>query len=863
MAIQRILHYRLLSEVGRGGMGVVYAAIDERLDRQVAVKVLKAHQDAKHRNQFVWEAQAAARLRHPNIIVVHDIGEDNGADFIVMEFVEGHALSEIIPKEGMPLAELLRCATQVSSALETAHAAGVVHRDIKPSNILIGDDGVVKLADFGLARLDHHAGEPEPDREELLGGTRGYMAPEQSRGDSGTALSDIFSFGAVLYEMATGQRAFQGDGAYDEPVPPSKIAPRIPAQLEAIILQCLRKDPRRRYQHIGDVRLALEAVAESPAKTPGKLSQLFAGGRRTRLFGSPMVAVAAGIAVAAIAYAVWALQTGSKSSSPAAAVASPSMPLTSFPGAEREPAWSPDGRQLAFNWDEGKDEGVEIFLMQPETRRTLKVTNDSGYKQRPAWSPDGRWIAYARFSEPENRSTLNLISPLGGPKRVILSALGVDGPAWSPDGKTLIAALNETGTKTALWAIDVESGSKVQLTAPERSGDGDGSAVVSPNGKLLAFSRRTAWRTAELYLLDVADGWSEALRKSPKKLTTLGYVDNVTWTPDGERLVFYSGRGGAGLWQISHRGGAATPILGLQSGSHQPALARRPDGRIAMAYSMEIGRTKVMRYATNRRIAEPPVELAASTRTQRTPYYSLDGKRLAFSSRRTGYEEIWASDADGRNAVQLTELRRSLAEGPHWSPDGRRIAFVSQDIEQREIFVVGAGGEPPKLLVKEPGINVGCGWSVDGRSYYFQSTKSGRLEIWRTTDGGPPEQITHDGGVSALPGERGSLYYWRPMTNGRFALIQQDAGGREKTVALDPPGRPLFTTRSAGGIYYCDRGNQGFYRYDEATGRSTLLMRRPRDLESNMFHISPDGKWLVTDIRESGGSDLMIVEDFR
>src|SRR5450432_4343095 len=202
-----ILHYRILEKIGEGGMGVVYKALDTRLDRPVAIKTLAALPDAKSRRQFVWEARAAAKLRHPNIVVVYDIASDREIDFIVMEYVPGPSLSERLAQGPLPAADTLRFAHQIASALEASHAAGIIHRDIKPSNILLTPEGSIKLVDFGLARLQHAEDEGDTARR-VISGTRGYMAPEQAAGHPATAQSDIFSFGAVLYEMVTGRPAF-------------------------------------------------------------------------------------------------------------------------------------------------------------------------------------------------------------------------------------------------------------------------------------------------------------------------------------------------------------------------------------------------------------------------------------------------------------------------------------------------------------------------------------------------------------------------------------------------------------------------------------------------------------------------------
>ena len=286
MALQagkRLGPYEVLSLIGAGGMGEVYRARDTRLGREVAIKVLPADRvaDADRRRRFVQEAQAASALNHPHIITIYEIESADGNDFIVMEYVRGKSLDALIPRQGMRLNEALRIAIAVADALVTAHARGIVHRDLKPANVIVGTDGTVKVLDFGLAKLIGDPDTPEEDSPTLtshalvsapgtIAGTAAYMAPEQATGGTVDARTDIFSFGAMLYEMVTGSRAFPGASTAEtlsaviraQPKPPSAVVAAIQGDLEKVILRCLRKDPQRRYQHIDDVKVALEDVKE-------------------------------------------------------------------------------------------------------------------------------------------------------------------------------------------------------------------------------------------------------------------------------------------------------------------------------------------------------------------------------------------------------------------------------------------------------------------------------------------------------------------------------------------------------------------------------------------------------------------------
>ncbi len=293
MVGKTISHYRILEKLGGGGMGVVYKAEDTKLPRFVALKFLVgAHgmrpgegerrsplHDPVALERFKREARAASALNHPNIIVIHDIDEAEGVHYIAMEHVAGKTLDRLIARHGLRLNEALKYAVQMATALAKAHSAGIVHRDLKPTNVMVTDDGLVKVLDFGLAKLTEAAPTAdaetavtlEPTTEEgTIVGTVGYMSPEQAEGKAVDARSDIFSFGSVLYEMLTGQRAFQGETKAstiaailrEEPKPLSQIAEGLPREVERIVRRCLRKDPAHRFQHMDDLKVALEELKE-------------------------------------------------------------------------------------------------------------------------------------------------------------------------------------------------------------------------------------------------------------------------------------------------------------------------------------------------------------------------------------------------------------------------------------------------------------------------------------------------------------------------------------------------------------------------------------------------------------------------
>jgi serine/threonine protein kinase len=404
-------HYQVLEKLGEGGMGVVYKARDTHLERSVAIKILPAEKvsDPQRKARFVQEAKAASALNHPSIITIHDIASQEGCDFIVMEYVAGKTLDEIIPRKGMKLGEALKIAVQIADALARAQSAGIVHRDLKPSNIMVDAYGLVKILDFGLAKLteqiqgDESAstatldvqGKPITEAGVIVG-TVSYMSPEQTEGKKVDARSDIFSFGSLLYEMVTGQQAFRGDSKVStlaalinkEPAP---LPAETPHDLEKVISRCLRKDPARRFQTMADLKVAIEELKEE--SDSGKLSGAALAARKPRRRIVRLAALLGAIALGAVA--LWFLRPTYRSMQPSMTA----VPLTTYAGLEMHPSFSPDGNQVAFVWNGEKQDNDDIYVKLVGPGSPIRITTDPAEDYDPAWSPDGRWLLYSQIDK--------------------------------------------------------------------------------------------------------------------------------------------------------------------------------------------------------------------------------------------------------------------------------------------------------------------------------------------------------------------------------------------------------------------------------------------------------------------------------
>src|SRR5271157_5779237 len=440
-------HYEIQSRLGAGGCGWVYLAQDTSLQRPVAIKVLVRGAAAGNtaRKRFAREASATSALNHPNIVTVYEVGVQQGMDYIAMEYVAGKSLRERIPKGGLDTGQLLSWAIQIASALTAAHDAGVVHRDLKPGNVMIPDRGAVKVVDFGLAKtIETDNSQEALTAEGVAVGTCAYMAPEQAEGRAVDRRSDIFSFGCVLYEMATGRRAFDGASnlstlaAVIHKDPPSvrELSPGVPQPLAEVIANCLRKAPDERWQHMGDVRLVLEQARKEWEAGP---SQTGRQPRRPwwRLAGA-CVAGGALVCTGILWYRAWA---------PPAPAESRLTVLTTDGGLSAYPSLSRDGSLLAFASDRAGDGNMDIWLQQIGGTVPIRLTRDPADETDPDISPDGTRVA---FRSEKDGGGVYVISALGG--EPMLVAQGGKNPRFSPDGKSVAYWVGREGRRLVAGA---------------------------------------------------------------------------------------------------------------------------------------------------------------------------------------------------------------------------------------------------------------------------------------------------------------------------------------------------------------------------------------------------------------------------
>jgi Tol biopolymer transport system component len=878
---KKLAHYQIVDKLGEGGMGVVWKARDTHLDRFVALKTLQGNDlgDAVGMRRFVQEAKAASALNHPNIVHIYDTAEADGIQFIAMEYVSGKTLNQLILRKGLPPKETLKYAMQIADALARAHAIGIVHRDLKPSNVMVDDHGLVKVLDFGLAKLtgqmsgDYGATSTAPlqhgpnTAEGTIVGTVAYMSPEQAEGKPLDARSDIFSFGSVLYEMITGRRAFHGDSKLstlsailrDDPAPMSGVVADVPRELERIIARCLRKEPDRRFQHMDDISVALaEVLEEIQSGTSTYGSSVKSPSARQRLY---QAAGGVFVLLLLVAGAVW-FRARSVPAGPPPKV----TPVTSFPGREFDPALSPDGNQVAFSWTGEAGDNWDIYLKLVGTNSLLRLTKDPSPDYNPTWSPDGRYLAFVRSGR--EGPAIFMVSAIGGEERKLASQ-GAGSLSWTADGRFLAMVGSDAGP-SAIYLLSVESGARRRLTSPSSNLQGDMYPAVAPDGGSVAFARFSSLFAGDIYVLSLgADG---APKGNPKQLTfDERRIGGITWTPDGRSIIFSSNRAGQGLWRISASGGTTERIAAAGDNATYPSISKRGD-RLAFTRSWtdaNIWRTPGPASPENR--GNPAKKFIASTREDTDPRFSPDGTRIAFASDRSGSMEIWLCDRDGRNPQQLTSFGGPDIGSPRWSPDGRRIAFDAIDPvgkNLRHVYTMSIDGEKSRRLTTGSSNEVRPSWSGDGQWIYFGSDRSGMWQVWKArADGGAILQVTKQGGREAFesPDGRRVYYHKRPAPG----IWKVPIEGGDEVQILDKAREGDWALWGGGVCFFLWKPGVGptIQFLEPKTHRSRQIAELPNDFqmdESNYapIAVSPDGKWLLY-VRQDLESDVMLMEGFR
>jgi Tol biopolymer transport system component/tRNA A-37 threonylcarbamoyl transferase component Bud32 len=732
-------NYQLLDPLGSGGMGHVYKARDTRLNRLVAIKILRedAFGNATRMQRFMQEAKSTSALNHPNIVHIYDIFESDGMNCLVMEYIAGKTLHDLIPKRGMQIKDVLRIGVQIADGLSCAHKAGVIHRDIKPSNVIVPDSGAVRIVDFGIAK---QAGSDKMSDDEtthsmnslteegVVLGTVSYMSPEQAQGKPIDRRSDIFSFGSVLYEMLTGQRAFHADTKvgtlaailHRDPAPLG--APGIPRPLERLVSKCLRKNPEERWQDLADVKLMIEDMTTTEPELRSE-----AGKGASHRFAW-MAVVAAALVGAAITYG--AVRYFSNSSSSQTAANATLRKITTDAGLTGYPAISRDGKFVAFASDRAKEDNLDIWVQQiGGGGAAIRLTRDPADESDPTFSPDGTMIA---FRSEKDGGGIYAIPSLGGTP-ILLAQRGRN-PRFSPDGRWVAYSSGggEVSNPGSAGVFIVSSGGGAPRAIHSEMATAT-SPVWSPESdRLLVLGRKdgNAPARAELdwWILPIDNGTpvrSEAyMRLNTQNLTRSQfpqvYPAALDWRRDGseDRILFsaYSGDS-ANLWEIPLKGTGAAQRVTFGPGLHGPARWSGDAGRFVFAaaeLSFDIW-LQPLDAASGAAHGEVK-RLTGGAGEELTPSISWDGKRIAYVSHRSENWSLRVREPAGDERTLLsspTRIPTALLAG-----DGSRILYTNES----DLFSIPSAGGAVQKLCEHCGVAMGA--STDGSEISYEPAEN-------------------------------------------------------------------------------------------------------------------------------------------
>jgi serine/threonine protein kinase len=840
--------YEIQSPLGAGGMGEVYRARDTRLERTVAIKILPSHlsENTEAKQRFDREARTISSLNHPNICTLYDVGHQDGVDYLVMEYLEGETLADRLRKGPLPIDQVLRYGIEICDGLDKAHRSGVVHRDLKPGNIMLTKTGA-KLMDFGLAKasaasssaasssltvtMSTPIGSHPLTAQGSVIGTFQYMAPEQVEGKEADARSDIFALGAVLYEMATGKRAFEGKTTASvmaavlerDPAPIASIQPLTPLPFERLVKICLAKDPDERWQTAHDVKLQLKQIAEGGSQSSATAAIIPQPGRKRNILAWAAAAVLAGVAVAALAMGYLA----SQKELPVLRLAISPPPKSQFnlSGDDAGPAMiSPDGRYVVFSANTGAVSQLYLRPLDAVAAQPLPGTEGAGY---PFWSPDSRSIA---FFTPDK---LKRIEVGGAAPVTICDATLGRGGSWNQDG-TIVAAIAYNagisrvpasgGTPTAITKVDNVTYSShrwpsflpdgkhflylaINHTAPSSPDTGVFLASLDGKENRLLFHTLSNAIYASGHLLYMREN---SLVAQPFDLDAAKFtgepaslLENVQFDASVWRANLSASNGGLLVYASGTASGNVILTWFDRSGKTLGTV-----GDLGMFYELAL---------------------------------SPDDKKLAVTDGISAAATIWIHDLSSKLKTRLL-FSGGVQRTPVWSPDGRKIAFTSSQQANISIKEIDSATPPENVLSSPEAGGFGLeDWSPDGRYLLYSQGVGLDLHLWILPLFGDRKPFLY--GDSAL-----HQYHGEFSPDGRWvAYVSGDESGRPQVFVSPFPwnGAKWQVSNGESGEPHWRADGKEIYYYD-FTGISAVEV----DGTGSVFQVRNSAKLFPLPLRD-------------
>jgi len=889
----RVGRYSIIAVLGAGGMGEVYRARDSHLGRDVALKVLRddAADKPGRRARFETEARAVAALTHPNIVSIFDFGEVDGYPFAVSELIEGQSLRALLRRGRVPVRKLVDIAVQMADGLAAAHALGISHRDLKPENVMLTADGRVKILDFGLA---HRAAiNPDAVKAEAatvtlhitepgtILGTPNYMSPEQARGSTVDYRSDQFSFGLILYELATGKQAFEKGSTVEtlsaivseEPAP---IEAKIPAPLRWIIDRCLAKEPQHRYESTHDLCEDLRSLREHLSDTYSSSELLGAPPRRAITFNAWRTIAIAAIAISLLAVAATVLLGTRNAGTNLAAYRY--TPLAVDAKQQGSAVWSPDGKAVAYTTSlQGEDHLLVRYVASP-------MPTDLGihreYVAPRGWSLNSRRIFFfapAADSTPQNpKHGAYSISVMGGDPAFIMempkddSAVG----AFSPDVREA-ALFCRCGGKRVSVFLSSPLGTPWHAYQPDpfstASAYNGRDLKFAPDGKKLFLDYTGEKSEPEAWILPIPPD-----RGRPHRVLTevpaQSILNDASWMPDSRHLVMNIAiLGGWHLWLVDTESNEARQITTGMASEFEPAVS--PDGKSLAFDKFELNLNVVSASLESHEIRT----LLGTERNERMAAWAGKAEELAYVTDRNGPMEVWIRSDDGSTRPAVTQdnfpgSKTQFVMNPALSPDGSRLIFTRQgpDGATRDWIISLSEGVPQRVDESSTDTEYGGAWSPDGRRFVYLQVAGGLMHLYVANVGSAePSNALHKDVWGSLPD-------WSPT--GEWITFQDKSGwnlvssdgktikplGKISTqyLAFSKNGKELYGIRE-------EHGKVTLFSLDIATQKVKDIRELGLDYAPASdygpgirFSVAPDGKsiaYSVADMRSS----LWLLEGFR